>query len=94
MGMAIDAAHRGAVELATETMKEVRFQDIGRVGYKEAWDFQTQLFEETVAQKLVNRKIPEQAKETTDHLIFVEHPPSLPLGRAGRRTICWWTRRA
>ena len=84
MGMAIDAAHRGAVELATETMKEVRFQDIGRVGYKEAWDFQTQLFEETVAQKLVNRKIPEQPKETTDHLIFVEHPPVFTLGKSGK----------
>ena len=84
MGVAIDAAHRGAVELASETMKEVKFQDIGRVGYKEAWDFQTLLFEETVAQKLVNRKTPEQAKETTDHLIFVEHPPVFTLGKSGK----------
>lgn len=65
-------------------MKEVQFQDIGRVGYKEAWDFQTQLFEETVAQKLVNRKTPEQAQETTDHLIFVEHPPVFTLGKSGK----------
>ena len=84
MGMAIDAAHWRAVELATETMKEVQFQDIGRVGYKEAWDFQTQLFEETVAQKLVNRKTPEQAQETADHLIFVEHPPVFTLGKSGK----------
>ena len=84
MGMAIDATHWRAMELATETMKEVQFQDIGRVGYKEAWDFQTQLFEETVAQKLVNRKTPEQAKETTDHLIFVEHPPVFTLGKSGK----------
>ena len=84
MGMAIDAAHWGAVELATETMKEVKFQDIGRVGYKEAWDFQTKIFEETVAQKLVNRKSPEQAKETSDHLIFVEHPPVFTLGKSGK----------
>ena len=84
MGVAIDAAHWLAVELAPETMKEVKFQDIGRVGYKEAWDFQTLLFEETVAQKLVNRKTPEQAKETTDHLIFVEHPPVFTLGKSGK----------
>jgi lipoyl(octanoyl) transferase len=84
MGMAIDAAHWRAMELATETMKEVQFQDIGRVGYKEAWDFQTQLFEETVAQKLVNRKTPEQAQETADHLIFVEHPPVFTLGKSGK----------
>src|SRR6056300_844533 len=84
MGMAINAAHWRAVELATETMKKVHFQDIGRVGYKEAWDFQTQLFEETVAQKLVNLKTPEQAKETADHLIFVEHPPVFTLGKSGK----------
>ena len=84
MGMAIVAAHWRAVELASETMKEVKFQDIGRVDYKEAWDFQTLLFEETVAQKLVNRKTPEQAKETTDHLIFVEHPPVFTLGKSGK----------
>ncbi|MDC1494158.1 lipoyl(octanoyl) transferase LipB, partial [Schleiferiaceae bacterium] len=34
--------------------------------------------------KLVNRKTPELAQETTDHLIFVEHPPVFTLGKSGK----------
>jgi len=33
---------------------------------------------------LVNRKTPEQAQETEDHLIFVEHPPVFTLGKSGK----------
>ena len=65
-------------------MKEVQFQDIGTVDYGAAWDFQTELFTATVDQKLVNRKTPEQAQATEDHLIFVEHPPVFTLGKSGK----------
>ena len=65
-------------------MREVEFQDIGNVRYGAAWDFQTMLFERTVDQKLINRKTPERAEETTDHLIFVEHPPVFTLGKSGK----------
>ena len=84
MGMAPNAAHRRAVELAQTSMKKVQFQDIGTVDYGAAWDFQTELFTATVDQKLVNRKTPEQAKATEDHLIFVEHPPVFTLGKSGK----------
>ena len=84
MGMAINVAHRRAMELAQTTMKEVQFQDIGTVDYGAAWDFQTELFTATVDQKLVNRKTPEQAQATEDHLIFVEHPPVFTLGKSGK----------
>src|SRR6056300_1611577 len=84
MGMAINVAHRRAMELAQTTMKKVQFQDIGTVDYGAAWDFQTELFTATVDQKLVNRKTPEQAQETADHLIFVEHPPVFTLGKSGK----------
>ena len=67
------------MELAQTTMRKVEFQDIGTVRYGAAWDFQTKLFERTIDQKLVNRKTPERAEETTDHLIFVEHPPVFTL---------------
>ena len=65
-------------------MRKVEFQDIGTVRYGAAWDFQTKLFERTVDQKLVNRKTPANAEETTDHLIFVEHPPVFTLGKSGK----------
>lgn len=71
------------MELAAQTMRTVKFQDIGRVSYGDAWDFQTKLFQETVDQKLVNRKEPENAQETTDHFIFVEHPPVFTMGKSG-----------
>ena len=70
--------------LAQVNMRKVEFQDIGTVRYGPAWDFQTTLFERTVDQKLVNRKTPERAEETTDHLIFVEHPPVFTLGKSGK----------
>ncbi len=72
------------MELAQISMREVEFQDIGNVRYGAAWDFQTKLFERTVDQKLINRKTPERAEETTDHLIFVEHPPVFTLGKSGK----------
>jgi len=65
-------------------MRKVQFQDIGRVSYAEAWDFQTELFTETVNLKLANRKHPETAQETTDHFLFVEHPPVFTLGKSGK----------
>ena len=72
------------MELAQIIMRKVEFQDIGTVRYGPACDFQTKLFERTVDQKLVNRKTPERAEETTDHLIFVEHPPVFTLGKSGK----------
>ena len=72
------------MELAQIIMRKVEFQDIGTVRYGAAWDFQTKLFERTVDQKVVNRKTPERAEETTDHLIFVEHPPVFTLGKSGK----------
>ncbi|HAK69842.1 MAG TPA: lipoyl(octanoyl) transferase, partial [Cryomorphaceae bacterium] len=65
-------------------MRNVHFQDVGTVRYGAAWDYQTELFTATVDQKLINRKTPEQAKETTDHLILVEHPPVFTLGKSGK----------
>ena len=65
-------------------MRKVQFQDIGRVSYGTAWDFQTELFTETVDLKLANRKHPETAQETTDHFLFVEHPPVFTLGKSGK----------
>ena len=84
MGMAIVLAFWSTMDLAKEKMRNVHFQDVGTVRYGAAWDYQTELFTATVDQKLINRKTPEQAKETTDHLILVEHPPVFTLGKSGK----------
>jgi len=64
--------------------KQVLFKDLGLMDYKACWDFQENLFNETIAQKIANRNIdPEQQIETKNHLLFVEHPHVYTLGKSG-----------
>ena len=54
------------------------------MAYKPAWDYQEELFDAIVKQKVANRKLPEAEQiETTDYLLFVEHPPVFTLGKSG-----------
>lgn len=65
-------------------MRQVVFKDLGRMAYKPAWDYQEELFNGIVAQKVANRKRPENEQiETSDFLLFVEHPPVFTLGKSG-----------
>lgn len=60
------------------------FQDLGLIDYKEAWDYQTILFDHTVGTKFNNRKLPvDQQESTQSHLIFCEHPHVYTLGKSG-----------
>lgn len=61
----------------------VEFQDLGLIDYKECWDYQTKLFEQTVQQKIYNRKNPENKKTTKNYLLFCEHPHVYTLGKSG-----------
>ncbi|MFN8116119.1 MAG: lipoyl(octanoyl) transferase LipB [Bacteroidia bacterium] len=64
--------------------KQVLFKDLGLMDYKACWDFQENLFNETIAQKIANRNLaPEQQIETKNHLLFVEHPHVYTLGKSG-----------
>ena len=62
---------------------DVEFQDLGLIDYKECWDYQTELFENTVQQKIFNRKNPQKKIITKNHLIFCEHPHVYTLGKSG-----------
>ena len=64
-------------------LPKVQFMDLGLMEYQKCWDFQTKLFEETVQQKIHNRKNPRQLKITKNHLIFCEHPHVYTLGKSG-----------
>jgi lipoyl(octanoyl) transferase len=65
-------------------MNKVIFQDLGTMAYKPAWDYQEELFNAIVKQKVANRKLPKHEQvETTDYLLFVEHPPVFTLGKSG-----------
>ena len=52
--------------------------------YKQCWDYQESLFNETIAQKVANRDLNADAQiETINHLLFVEHPHVYTLGKSG-----------
>jgi lipoyl(octanoyl) transferase len=55
---------------------------LGKVDYKEAWDFQEKLFQEGVQRKINKRN--GMGEETPEnHLIFCEHPHVYTLGKSG-----------
>jgi lipoyl(octanoyl) transferase len=65
--------------------KKVIFQDLGQKDYKASWDFQENLFSQTIELKIKNRSLsPEQQKKTDNHLLFVQHPHVYTLGKSGK----------
>lgn len=65
--------------------KTVEIIDLGLIDYKEAWDFQEELFAKTVARKVANRDLPRQEQvPTANHLIFCSHPHVYTLGKSGK----------
>ncbi len=65
-------------------MRKVKFQDLGKMDYKEAWDYQETLFRAVIAQKTLNRDSEEDVTPE-NHLLFVEHPHVYTLGKSGQR---------
>ncbi|HKZ38698.1 MAG TPA: lipoyl(octanoyl) transferase LipB [Chryseolinea sp.] len=67
--------------------KGIRVTDLGSIDFKEAWDYQTVLFEKALAVKTRNRSLPEHEQEVTENiLLFCEHPHVFTLGRNGDET--------
>ncbi len=64
--------------------RTVRYRHLGVIDYQRAWDYQENLFSETVQQKVDNRRQDEQ-QHTTNHLLFCQHPPVYTLGKSGQQ---------
>ena len=62
--------------------RQIKFIDLGTMDYKEAWDFQQNLFDEIVDIKKKNRKNNTNIK-TPNYFLFVEHPHVYTLGKSG-----------
>lgn len=62
--------------------KKVFLQDLGSLGYQDAWDTQVVIFDAIVAAKMANRNN-NTSFETENHLLFVEHPHVYTLGKSG-----------
>ena len=65
---------------------KVIYEDLGLIDFKEAWDYQTQLFDATIAIKMDNRRDENNKKITSNYLLFCEHPHVFTLGKSGKET--------
>lgn len=63
--------------------REVEFRNIGLIDYKEAWDYQENLFDKIVSIKERNRKA-EVKEQSYNYLIFCEHPHVYTIGKSGK----------
>ena len=65
--------------------KDVYVKDLGSIDFKEAWDFQTSIFEKSLGVKTANRDLPDQLQQPTDnYLVFCQHPHVYTLGKSGK----------
>ncbi len=65
---------------------KVIFQDLGRIPYQHAWDYQQNLLQRVIDVKRHNRKLTTGHSEILPqqhYLLFCEHPPVYTLGRNG-----------
>jgi lipoyl(octanoyl) transferase len=62
--------------------KKVFLRDLGSLAYKDAWDYQDQLFQGIIDIKIANRKNNIKNK-TPNYLLFVSHPHVYTLGKSG-----------
>lgn len=67
-------------------MQKVKVQDLGRIDYKKAWDYQQSLNDALVQAKRTNRKEPDVSKHILPehHFLFCEHHPVYTLGKSGK----------
>ena len=61
----------------------VRVRQLGLVTYEAATALQQDLFQQTIDQKIHNRRNPDDQTQTAHNLLFVEHPPVYTLGKSG-----------
>ena len=61
--------------------EQIIFQDLGKMPYQAAWDYQEKLLQENVKRKSTVGG----QQLTVNHLLFVEHPPVYTLGKSGNK---------
>lgn len=63
---------------------EVICEDLGLIDYKEAWDYQEQLFRSTIDLKIKQRN-GESSDSTKNYVLFCQHPHVYTLGKSGKK---------
>jgi lipoyl(octanoyl) transferase len=65
--------------------KDIYVTDLGSIDFKDAWDYQTVLFEKVLAVKNENRSRPAHEHNMTENfLLFCQHPHVYTLGKSGK----------
>jgi len=70
-------------------MQEVKYINLGLIDYKEAWDYQEDLFQAIIDVKKANRQREKDElplEKTQSKLIFCEHPHVFTLGKSGQQS--------
>ncbi len=63
-------------------MQKIIFHDLGLIDYKECWDYQEKLFNETASEK-TSARTENRKPKTENYLLFCEHPHVYTLGKSG-----------
>ncbi len=72
---------------AGNTTPVVKFRNAGMIDYKEAWDYQEELFGRVVARKTANRDLPADQQTTPENfLVLCTHPHVYTLGKSGEES--------
>ncbi len=68
----------------SEKNTRILCEDLGLIDYKICWDYQEEIQQKIVAQKTLNRSLPDLAQQiTNNYMLFVEHPHVYTLGKSG-----------
>lgn len=65
-------------------MPKVKYENLGLIDYKEAWDYQERLFKSTIDQKIRIRN-GESDDHTKNFVLFCQHPHVYTLGKSGKK---------
>ncbi len=60
-----------------------KYEDLGLIEYKKAWDYQEEKFNGIVSTKLYNRENSAKPQPIVNYLLFCEHPHVYTLGKSG-----------
>ncbi|QCR25162.1 lipoyl(octanoyl) transferase LipB [Pontibacter sp. SGAir0037] len=67
--------------------KEIQFERLGLIDYKEAWDYQDKLFNAILELKAQNRTAEAESQAITpNYLLFCSHPHVYTLGKSGHES--------
>jgi len=65
--------------------KKIILRDIGKSSFSDAWQYQEEIFKQTIDQKIKNRSS-ENKIDTNNFLIITEHNPVYTIGKSGNIT--------